>query len=100
MELSPRQQEVLTFIERFLGEEGSPPTLREIGKALGIRSTNAVNDHLNALERKGAITRHRSRSRGISLTESRSTADKVEVGSVQVPLLGRIAAGGAGAGRA
>jgi repressor LexA len=92
MQLSPRQQEVLSFIEQFLTEEGSPPTLREIGKALGIRSTNAVNDHLKALERKGAIMRHRSRSRGITLPE-RPSSDLSDEGSVQVPLLGRIAAG-------
>jgi len=93
VELSPRQQEVLDFIEQFLREAGSPPTLREIGKAMGIRSTNAVNDHLNALERKGAIARHRSRSRGIALTSRKPFADEVDAGSVQVPLLGRIAAG-------
>ncbi len=91
MELSPRQQEVLSFIERFLTDEGSPPTLREIGKALGIRSTNAVNDHLNALERKGAIHRHRSRSRGITLADP--PARDESSGSVEVPLIGRIAAG-------
>ncbi len=93
MELSPRQQEVLSFIERFLSAEGSPPTLREIGKALGIRSTNAVNDHLNVLERKGAILRSRARSRGITVVHRAASDGDLEAGSVQVPLLGRIAAG-------
>lgn len=93
MELSTRQQEVLGFIERFLAAEGSPPTLREIGQALGIRSTNAVNDHLKTLERKGAIVRSRSRARGIALADRAKKGPTLNVGSVQVPLLGRIAAG-------
>jgi repressor LexA len=88
MELSPRQQQVLDFIEESLERQGYPPTLREIGRALGIRSTNAVNDHLKALERKGAISRDRSLSRGLALTDR-----ETESGTVAVPLVGRIAAG-------
>jgi repressor LexA len=94
--LSPRQKQVLEVIEKSIADYGYPPTLREIGSALSINSTNAVNDHLKALERKGAIWRDSARSRGISLTDrnrrSVATADS-SGGSFEVPILGRIAAG-------
>lgn len=112
MVLSPRQKQVLEFIGSFLAQNGYPPTLRDIGKALAIRSTNAVNDHLAALERKGALVRDRSRSRGLSLPSKRAGAggwppgtrglhvgNSAAAGSLaepqplSVPLVGRIAAG-------
>jgi len=119
VELSARQQQVLDFIERFLSENGYPPTLRDIGAGLSIRSTNAVNDHLAALERKGAIVRDRSRSRGISLPAVRAGTPGRAAGTpgraagrlgaaagrppasgpspaprlLSIPLVGRIAAG-------
>lgn len=102
MELSPRQQLVLDFIRTFLGAHGFPPSLREIGAALDIGSTNAVRDHLLALERKGAIQRSGTRSRGLTVlpaarpqgVNSRSsTLDPDVQGSPRVPLVGRIAAG-------
>ena len=55
--LTGRQQEILDFITASLNERGYPPTIREIGQKMGIRSTNGVNDHLKALERKGFLTR-------------------------------------------
>ncbi len=51
--LTHRQQMVLDFIRESIADRGYPPTLREIGARMGIRSTNGVNDHLRALERKG-----------------------------------------------
>lgn len=63
--LTQRQQMVLDFIIAFRAEHGYPPTLREIGAHMGIRSTNGVNDHLNALERKGRIRHADTVSRGI-----------------------------------
>ena len=65
--LTERQQEILDFIKHAIHEQGFPPTLREIGKAFGIRSTKGVNDHLAALERKGKIRRHAELSRGIEV---------------------------------
>ncbi len=62
--LTARQQQVLDFIRSHAASNGYPPTLREIGKHMGIRSTNGVNDHLRALERKGAIRRRDGLSRG------------------------------------
>ena len=55
--LTHRQQMVLEYIRRSISDRGYPPTLREIGAFMGIRSTNGVNDHLRALERKGYLTR-------------------------------------------
>ena len=62
--LTQRQQMVLDFIRQSITDRGYPPTLREIGARMGIRSTNGVNDHLRALERKGYLTREDMKSRG------------------------------------
>jgi repressor LexA len=69
--ITERQTRVLAFLHAFIREKGYPPTLREIGAHMGIRSTNGVNDHLRALERKGYI-RHGNpgASRAIILTDS------------------------------
>jgi SOS-response transcriptional repressor LexA len=64
-DLTKRQRMVLDFINQSIGDRGYPPTLREIGSHMGIRSTNGVNDHLRALERKGFIKREDMRSRAL-----------------------------------
>src|ERR1043165_8599750 len=63
--LTDRQQQVLRYIRQSIHERGYPPTLREIGAHMGIRSTNGVNDHLRALERKGYLTREDMKSRAL-----------------------------------
>ena len=55
--LTKRQQQILDFIAVSIDDLGYPPTLREIGEHFGIRSTNGVNDHLKALEKKGYLRR-------------------------------------------
>lgn len=65
--LTDRQARILDFVRGYLAANGYPPTLREIGAHMGIRSTNGVNDHLRALERKGHIERLPLLSRGIRL---------------------------------
>ena len=76
--LTERQERVLAEIRKSIRDRGYPPTLREIGEAMGIRSTNGVNDHLRALERKGFLTRTDMASRGITLTEhARSNGGEV-----------------------
>lgn len=65
--LTARQAECLDIIERSVRSRGFPPTLREIASAMGIASTNGVNDHLKALERKGRIEREDTSSRGITV---------------------------------
>ncbi len=67
--LTDRQRRVLEYICRSIKEAGFSPTLREIGNELGIRSTNGVNDHLRALERKGYIKRDDMKSRTLRPTE-------------------------------
>jgi len=84
--LTDRQQQVLDFIGRSIHERGYPPTLREIGEHMKIRSTNGVNDHLKALERKGYLLREELKSRAL-----RPVAGMGE--TVEVPLVGRVAAG-------
>lgn len=67
--LTRRQGVIYAWVVRYMAKNGIPPTLREIGKANGIRSTNGVNDHLRALERKGAIVRGDMIARGIRLVD-------------------------------
>jgi repressor LexA len=71
---TPRQRQVLAAVDALALERGYPPTLRELGAALGIRSLNGVNDHLRALERKGLLTRARMHSRTLVLTAAGRTA--------------------------
>lgn len=63
--LTDRQAEILAYIVRFRARFGFAPSIREIGEEFGIASTNGVNDHLVALERKGHLTRERFLSRAI-----------------------------------
>jgi repressor LexA len=100
--LTQRQQMVLDFIRQSIHDRGYPPTLREIGARMGIRSTNGVNDHLRALERKGYLTREDMKSRALRPTGLGSPAlgeDGVpaepanDVDLVEVQVLGRVAAG-------
>jgi len=62
---------VLDFINHYITDRGYPPTLREIGSHMGIRSTNGVKDHLYALERKGYIERDERTARAIRLVPGR-----------------------------
>jgi repressor LexA len=100
--LTQRQQMVLDFIRQSIHDRGYPPTLREIGARMGIRSTNGVNDHLRALERKGYLTREDMKSRALRPTNLGAPALHDEgvpgepandVDLVEVQVLGRVAAG-------
>jgi repressor LexA len=84
--LTDRQQTVLAFVEEFCSRQGYPPTVREVAAAFGIQPRAAV-DHLAALKRKGYLHREPGVSRGLSL------ALKSVGPVVEVPVLGRIAAG-------
>jgi repressor LexA len=84
--LTDRQREVLDFISDSIRKRGYPPTLREIGGHFGIRSTNGVNDHLRALEKKGFLHREDLKSRALRPLVS-------EDNFVDVPVLGKVAAG-------
>jgi len=69
--LTPRQRQMLDFIIDATKAKGYPPTVREIGQAMGIRSTNGVNDHLRALEHKGAVQRDEMVGRGLRVLVDR-----------------------------
>jgi repressor LexA len=84
--LTSRQSEVLSFIREFLEETGMPPTRAEIATKLGFRSPNAAEEHLRALQRKGAIELIPGASRGIQLKD----VLKEQIG---LPLVGKVAAG-------
>ena len=93
-ELSPRQQETLEAIQGHIKQHGLPPTIREIMAKLNVAYPRGVQRHLEALEKKGYLTRD-SRSRGITLAERlREVAADLSDKIVQIPLLGRIPAGG------
>lgn len=92
MNLSERQNKILSFLKTFTLDNGYPPTIREIGEAVGITSTSVVNYNLDALQRAGMIYRDRTVSRGIRLVEGLSELTGA-ADLVRIPLLGRIAAG-------
>ena len=92
MNLSDRQQAILDFIREFSARSKYPPTIREIGRHVGITSTSVVNYNLNILEQKGFIERDREKSRGLKLV-GEAAIELLDSPTVNVPLLGRIAAG-------
>jgi repressor LexA len=92
--LTKRQAQTLDFIRQSIEERGYPPTLREIGESMGIRSTNGVNDHLRALERKGYLRREDMKSRALRLvSQAAEPAANADETLVDVQVLGRVAAG-------
>jgi repressor LexA len=96
-ELTERQREILAFIAKETEARGYPPTIREIGEHMDIRSTNGVNDHLKALERKGYLQRGEQQSRALVVTRRARVllglGNRKDSGLLDVPLLGRVAAG-------
>jgi repressor LexA len=95
--LTARQEQALRYIADSIKDRGYPPTLREIGAHMGIRSTNGVNDHLRALERKGYLTREDMKSRALRPRHidflGGPTQPSNDADMVSVPILGRVAAG-------
>jgi repressor LexA len=94
LELTPKQLEVLAFIRRFMERDGLPPTRGEIAEGLGLKNRQGIDQHLRALESKGAIELVPGISRGIRVREdSRPAPIESKKTSTSLPLLGRIAAG-------
>jgi repressor LexA len=121
--LTQRQEMVLQYIQSSITDRGYPPTLREIGNFMGIRSTNGVNDHLRALERKGYLTREDMKSRALRPTPLHAleggvhgihgginggvnggvnggnghanarATDDIDDNLIEIPIIGRVAAG-------
>lgn len=90
--LTGRQQQVLEGIHKIAGDKGYPPTVREIGELLGLRSSCTVQRHLEALERKGYLRRDRTKARSIEILQA-SDRTLVPVPMVSVPIVGTVAAG-------
>src|SRR5512146_87327 len=108
--LTQRQREILDFISASIVERGFPPTLREIGEHFNIRSTNGVNDHLKALEKKGHLRLEDLKSRAMRPVLPDGSGEVVPLrraamgtGNVaivteeddmaEIPILGKVAAG-------
>ncbi len=93
--LTDRQREILEFITQSIRERGYPPTLREIGIQFGIRSTNGVNDHLRALEKKGHLQREDLKSRALRPVGPKGPVRPTsrDEDLAEIPIIGRVAAG-------
>ena len=94
--LTKRQQQVYDFIETYVINKGYGPTVREIGEAVNLSSPSTVHVHLKTLEDKGYIVRDPLKSRSIALAHKPETSSFGGVGSektLQLPLVGRVAAG-------
>jgi repressor LexA len=97
MDLTKRQQEIFDFIRKYSAKYGYPPTVRDIGKAVGLASSSTVHAHLANLEKIGLLRRDPSKPRAIELLD-RAVDRAVEsvrgiVGGDRLPLLGSVAAG-------
>ncbi len=91
-ELTKRQNEILTYIKEFIVTHGYPPTVREIGKAVGVSSPATIHTHLSNLENKGFIKKEGTKNRAIELLVKNEFANE-NPDIVEVPLLGKITAG-------
>ncbi len=95
-ELTNRQSQILDYITSSISDRGFPPTLREIGEFFGIKSTNGVNDHLKALEKKGFLLRDHLKSRAMRPVKQGTITPlnlPINENLQAVPILGRVAAG-------
>jgi repressor LexA len=88
-ELTSRQRRILDFIRTAVRERGYPPTVREIGEAVGLTSSSSVHAQLENLRRKGLLRKDAAKPRAIEVAGARPK----EVGATVVPLIGKIAAG-------
>src|ERR1700749_2035684 len=92
MDLTKRQQEIFDFIKRYSAKYGYPPTVRDIGKAVGLASSSTVHAHLANLERIGLLRRDPTKPRAIELLDRRTAGARGFV-KPGLPLVGQVAAG-------
>ena len=92
MDLTKRQQEIFDFIKRYSAKYGYPPTVRDIGKAVGLASSSTVHAHLSNLERIGLLRRDPAKPRAIELLD-RAAAGVRGLVRPGLPLVGQVAAG-------
>jgi len=94
MELTPRQRSILTVIREWVDEHGYPPTMREIGAAVGLASPSTVAHHMTVLERNGFLRRDARGSRAVDIRADETARPRgLDANDVRVPVLGAIAAG-------
>ncbi|MDR5703770.1 MAG: transcriptional repressor LexA [Armatimonadota bacterium] len=89
--LTKRQREILSYIQEYTRSRGYPPSVREIGRALGLTSSSTVHSHLAALEKKGYIHRDPTKPRAIEILRDETSLPMKRV--VPVPIIGRVTAG-------
>jgi repressor LexA len=92
--VTERQRAILDYLRGFVDEHGYPPTVREIGEAVGLRSPSTVHAHLAQLERAGLLRRDPTKPRAIELTDRRRQLEDSPADVHRLPLVGEIAAGG------
>jgi repressor LexA len=90
LNLTKRQQEIFEFVKRYVGEHGYPPTVRDIGKAIGLTSSSTVHAHLANLERLGLLRRDPTKPRAIEVLGGKA---KRALGPTGLPVVGQVAAG-------
>ncbi|MDA3936773.1 MAG: transcriptional repressor LexA [Actinomycetota bacterium] len=93
-ELTGRQEQILEFIRSEIHRQGYPPSVREIGEAVGLSSSSTVHSHLAALESKGYVRRDPSKPRALEVLDYRDSDAAIDYGAVRsLPLVGQVAAG-------
>jgi repressor LexA len=93
LDLTKRQQEIFDFIKKYSAKYGYPPTVRDIGKAVGLASSSTVHAHLSNLEKIGLLRRDPSKPRAIELFDRAADSVKSLVRPNGLPLVGQVAAG-------
>ena len=101
MDLTKRQQEIFDFIKKYSAKYGYPPTVRDIGKAVGLASSSTVHAHLSNLEKAGLLRRDPSKPRALELLDravegvrdTAGSAVRSVVGGGGLPVVGQVAAG-------
>src|SRR6202162_2300410 len=91
-QLTERQEKILDYIRRITRDRSYPPSVREIGEAVGLSSSSTVHNHLNQLERRGLIKRDPSKSRTVQLVQD-ADVDMKRRTATSIPVIGSVAAG-------
>ena len=93
--ITPKQQQIYDFIQSFTAEHGYPPSVREIGAAMGLKSPSTVHFHLKGLEEAGMIVKAEGKTRAITLpaAPNRAVAEESNARADRIPVVGSVAAG-------
>ncbi len=92
-ELTKRQKSILSYIQEEIQEKGYPPSVREIGEAVGLKSPASVHSHLKSLEKMDYIRRDPSKPRAIEVLYDSNGVETVKKEMIQIPLVGKVTAG-------